>query len=290
VADSLDQIKADLRTLPCLKKEVEKVYLNGGWNLKGKPPSEYDQHLRARWKERNGRGYDEEPPPIEVSSVESTLHLIRQMREAKWSKIETLTMMSRPLAKGTAYLLWFRDFDEEFERCWQKAGRPVASFRADKPKSKKDFVSNRTDRDRVLTMIELRADAGLQTHQRTLRDMGEDLLGGKYWVTRVVKALKALEAEGLITSDPQGRGKYTFYSPAPLALVEAEWVDDGGPDPYDTDRLFDWEIPDLSSSDASVPRVVHDAYGRVGKRDRQTEDITAPSLWDSDLEGLFSDA
>lgn len=244
------ELLALLDSLPALSDHYRSVYLNGGFPY-FRPPAKHDiveglernihgdpivtTTIRDRMKDRPR----DDVPDLWMSSRESTIGLIRNMRDSRWSRDQAETMMGWPEAVGAHWLQSFEGerFDQEFARCWEKAGVPVAEFAGKTTnRPRRAFISHARDQERVYAVIEAAHGAGERVHQRAVQRLKP--LEGKKTTGRVEAALKALQESGFITADPQGRGLPTYYTPTVLEPV----VSDEGPSPYD--HLMDvWDGP-----------------------------------------------
>jgi hypothetical protein len=178
-------------------------------------------------------------PPLEQTSRELVLGLIRAFRDAggpgETNEERARQIMGQPV-KATEWIHDLGDrFDEEFGRCWIKAGIHPRHFH--EPGPRKAWVSHDSDQSRVFSLIEIMADAGEPLWMRAVRTSG--VLDGKRTEGRITKAVEALIERGLVTKIDRGKGKRALLFPIPLAPVpEPPAVEpEPEPDPEQAARL-----------------------------------------------------
>lgn len=253
--DSRSLMLASLRCLPALPVRVRAVYLNGGWSDFSERPADHDMV-----KKRDGTTVTGIPiyraQPVERTmkaekgSPNATLHLIWQMRNAGWSHEDTRTMMLSKhtmAAKGTTWLREHRDPEGEFETCWRKAAATAHEIEKARPKSRnpRPFKCNTADISKVMSLIEMMADAGEPMNQRALRTSG--VLDGKNPEGRVIWCLKWLEEHGLVTFEV-GPRRAQFYSPVPLIRTVSPLVHN----PVGVEALQEEEAEEAEEMDSSI--------------------------------------
>lgn len=281
--DTLERVVADLAALPPLSEVARAAYLEGGWKrlLRKRPPT-YEVYTEGvRTRSRDLQKHVEQYVDVDVASRESTLSLIRHMRQAGWSEPDARRMMFRGPALGTAWFLAQRNPGAEFERCWLKAGIPASELPALKPK--KPFKSLPADRKQVHEAI--RKNPGLTYNGLIAHQCG---VRGKYIDGRIKAAIKVLVSEGLIRIEPGPRNSHLHFS--------AEFSEE------DFDQ---WKIDSAAKAAAAAEAAAeHDAYldslldhdesggfanSRAASADVEREEVESSPSSRNDCEGRAAD-